>query len=138
MNTQTNDKYFILTFSQVKALINELGRDETETFINDINDQPEFMENLGVIDSVSELLSLYQSGCAACAHASVYYHQAQQCMLNCSDNVEAQLECEEMPIEWNPGEESFAQFCSKCCVMAVESYIRQFDEVIEVLHQTDY
>ncbi|ADX87833.1 hypothetical protein 2003DhaA_0090 [Vibrio phage ICP1] len=138
MNTQDNAKYFPLTFSQVKALINTLGRDETETFINDINDQPEFMENLGVVDSVGELINLYESGCASNAHASVYYHQAQQCMIECSDSIEGQLECEEMPIEWNPSDESFAQFCSKCCVMAVESYIRQFEEVIEVLQQTDY
>ena len=138
MNTQTNAKYFTLTFSQVKALINELGRDSVETFVNDINDQPEFMENLGVIDSVGELVSLCEQGCASNAHKSVYYYDAQQCMLKCSDSVEAQLECEELPIEWNPSDETFAQFCSKCCVMAVESYIRQFDEVIEVLQTTDF
>ena len=96
------------------------------------------MENLGVIDSVGELVSLYQSGCAANAHKSVYYYDAQQCMIECSDSIEGQLECEEMPIEWNPSEETFSQFCSKCCVIAVESYIRQFEEVIEVLAETDY
>ena len=137
-NTQTNAKYFTLTFSQVKTLINEIGRNSVETFVNDINDQPEFMEKLGVIDSVGELVSLYESGCASNAHASVYYHQAQQCMVECSDSVEAQLECEELPIEWNPSDETFAQFCSKCCVIAVESYIRQFEEVIEVLLTTDF
>ena len=131
-------KYFQLTFTQAKTLIEELGRDTVETFINDINDQPEFMENLGVIDSVYELVSLYESGCAACAHKSVYYYDALQCMINCSDSIEVQLECEEMPIEWNPANETFSQFCSKCCVLAVESYIRQFEEVIEVLQKTDY
>lgn len=131
-------KYFQLTFTQAKALIEELGRDTVETFINDINDQPEFMENLGVIDSVSELVALYESGCAACAHKSVYYHAAQQCMIECSDSVESQLECEELPITWNPSEDTFAQFCSTCCVIAVEGYIRQFEEVIEVLQTTDY
>lgn len=131
-------KYFTLTFTQAKTLINELGRDTVETFANDINNQPEFMENLGVIDSVSELVSLYESGCAANAHKSVYYHDAQQCMIKCSDSIEAQLECEELPITWNPTEDTFTQFCSNCCVLAVESYIRQFEEVIEVLQTTDY
>ena len=131
-------KYFNLTFKQTKTLINALGRDSVETFINDINDQPAFMENLGVIDSVGELVSLYENGCAANAHRSVYYHDAKQCMIECSDSVEGQLECEELPMEWNPSEESFSQFCSKCCVIAVESYIRQFEEVIEVLQECDY
>lgn len=123
-------KYFTLTFTQAKTLIEDLGRDTVETFINDINDQPEFMENLGVIDSVGELVALYESGCAANAHKSVYYHDAQQCMIECSDSIESQLECEDFTIKWNPAEETFSQFCSKCCVIAVESYIRQFEEVI--------
>lgn len=131
-------KYFTLTFTQAKTIIATLGRDTIETFINDINDQPEFMKDLGVIDSVGELLSLYESGCAANAHKSVYYYAAQQCMIECSDSIEVQLECEELPIEWDPSEEPFSQFCSKCCVIAVESYIRQFEDVIEVLTETGY
>jgi len=131
-------KYFTLTYSQVKTLINTLDRDTVETFINDINDQPEFMENLGVIDSVSELIALYESGCGSNAHKACFYYDAKQCMIECSDSVEAQLECEELPIEWKPEEETFAQFCSKCCQIAVESYVRQFEEIIEVLQTTDY
>lgn len=132
-------KYFTLTYSQVKTLIKTLDRDTVETFSNDINNQPEFMENLGVIASVSELVALYESGCAANAHKSVhYYYDAQQCMIQCSDSVEAQLECEELPITWKPEDETFSQFCSKCCVIAVESYIQQFSEIIEVLAETDY
>ncbi|AGH31924.1 hypothetical protein VPIG_00066 [Vibrio phage PWH3a-P1] len=131
-------KYFTLTFSQTKTLIEALGRDTVETFINDINDQPEFMENLGVIDSVSELVSLFECGTAANAHKSCFYYDAQQCMIACSDSVEAQLECEELPITWNPSEDTFAQFCSTCCQIAVESYVRQFEDVIEVLATTNY
>lgn len=127
-----------LTFSQTKKVILELGRDALETFINDLNNQPEFMQELGEFDNVGNMLSLYQSGCAANAHAAVFYHNAQQCMFKCSDSVEGQLEEGYDEITFNPSEESFAQFCSKCCVLAVESYLYHFSDLLEVLETTEY
>lgn len=131
-------KTFTLTFTQTKTLIENLGRDTVETFINDINDQPEFLKNMGKIDSVSELLAIYQGGCASGAYMpAVTYWSALECMKECSDSVEAQIEHME-EVTWKVSEETFAGFCTKLCSMAVEDYVQQFSEVIEVLETTDY
>lgn len=138
MNNSTSVNTLELTFSQAKAVITALGRDVLETFISDLNNQPEFMQELGEFDDVASMISLYQSGCAANAHRSVFYFEAQQCMIKCSDSIEDQLEGSEIVITFNPSEESFSQFCSKCCVEAVTSYLYHFEEVLEVLETTNY
>ena len=75
-----------LTFTQCKQLVaNDVVLSD---FVEAINDQPEFMQfdQMGV-DSVSELQSLIQSGCAANAHGSVFYHNAAECMARHGDDV---------------------------------------------------
>ena len=122
-----------LTFTQAKIVINSLGRDVLETFVADLNNQPEFMHTLGLCDDLGDMLSLYEVGCASNAHKAVYYYEAQQCMIKDSDSIEAQLEAMDYTITFTPSEESFSQFCSNCCVLAVESYIAQFGEILEAL-----
>ncbi|AHK11328.1 hypothetical protein S14_219 [Shewanella sp. phage 1/4] len=130
---------FNLTFSQTKTIINDLGRSDLESFLEAMNDQPEFLKFMGEIDSVSELISIYEGGCASGAYMpAVTYYTANQCMASdASGSVEEEIEHYE-EITFNPSEESFSQFASKLCAMAVESFVQKHAEVIEVLTTTNY
>jgi hypothetical protein len=130
---------FELTYTQAKNIIESLGRCELENFLDSMNDQPEFLQFMGVIDSVGELLSIYEGGCASGAYMpAVTYHTANQCMASdASGSVEEEIEHYE-EITFNPATESFSQFASKLCAMAVESYVSKFSDVIEVLTNGDY
>jgi len=130
-------KTFNLTFSQAKAIIDQLGRDELETFSEAMNDQPEFLQEMGEIDSVNELVSLYESGASCNAHWSVFYAQALECMSKYSESVESELEHLE-PIPYDLENDTFSQFCSNLCAMAVENFVHKQSEFIEVLKNTDY
>lgn len=134
----TSNKTFTLTFSQAKAVLNDLGRDTLETFVGDINNQPEFLQFMGEIDSVPELIAIYQGGCNSGAYMpATTYHVAKECMLNCSESLEGQIEYLGEFI-WNIKDDTFETFCSQVCVSAVESYVGHFEEVIEVLETTEY
>lgn len=131
---------FNLTFSQAKAIINDLGRSDLESFLEAMNDQPEFLQFMGEIDTVSELIAIYEGGCASGAYMpAVTYYTANQCMASdAATSVEEELSsyCEE--IIFNPSTESFSQFASKLCEMAVNSFVQNQANVIEVLLETDY
>lgn len=132
------DKFFTLTYSQVKELLEVLDRDAVKNFINEINDQPEFLQFMGEIDSVSELIAIYQGGCAsgACMPA-VTYATALECMFKHYDSVESQIGYMG-EITFNITEKTFSSFCVNLCSMAVEDYVQQFAEIIEVLENTSY
>ena len=131
-------KTFKLTTSQCKAVMKATSREELNNFVESMSDQPSFMLHLGKIEDVAELISLWENGCAATAHKSVYYYEAQQCMLKESDSIELQLEELAHNITWNVAEETFSTFCSQCCVLAVEGFVSAHSEIIEVLASTDY
>jgi hypothetical protein len=130
---------FDLTFSQAKAITNDLGRSDLENFLESMNDQPEFLKFMGEITDVSELIAIYEGGCASGAYMpAVTYYTANQCMASdASGSVEEEIEHYE-EITFNPATESFSQFASKLCAMAVESFVQKHAEVIEVLQNTDY
>ena len=130
---------FNLTFSQAKAIINDLGRSDLESFLEAMNDQPEFLQFMGEIDDVSELIAIYEGGCSSGAYMpAVTYYTASQCMASdASGSVEEELE-DYGGITFNPAEESFSQFASKLCAMAVEIFVQNQSNVIEVLQGTDY
>lgn len=135
MNTE---KTFTLTYSQCKAVIENLGRDELETFISDINNQPKFLKFMGEIEDVAELIAISEGGCASGAYMpAVTYATALECMFYHSESVEGQIEYME-ELTFNIGSETFSGFCVNLCAMAVESYVHNFDEVIDVLKETDY
>lgn len=130
---------FELTYTQAKNIIESLGRDGLESFLESINDQPAFLKFMGEIDSVGELLSIYEGGCASGAYIpAVTYYTANQCMANAATSVEDELSELDYEITFNPSEDSFSQFASKLCAMAVESYVSKFSDVIEVLTNGDY
>lgn len=132
-------KTFELTYTQAKSIIKYLGRDELETFVENMNDQPEFLQFMGEIDSVYELVSIYEGGCASGAYMpAVTYYTANQCMASdAASSVEDEIS-EYDEITFKPNEDSFSQFASKLCAMAVESYVHKFSNVIEVLQNGDY
>lgn len=126
-------KTFNLTYSQAKTLINDLGRDTVETFVNDLDDQPKFLEYMGEIEDVAELISIYGGGCASGAYMpAVTYYKAKQCLFEHEESLLAQIEHFET-IEWNLEQETLGGIAAKICSMAVEDYVQQFSEVIEVL-----
>lgn len=131
---------FELTYTQAKSIIESLGRCELESFLESMNDQPAFLQYMGEIDSVSELVSIHEGGCASGAYMpAVTYYTANQCMASdAATSVEDELSELDYEITFNPSEDSFSQFASKLCAMAVESYVSKFSDVIEVLMNGDY
>lgn len=121
-----------LTFTQCKQII-ENGVDLRE-FVERVNDQPEFMSdtnfNMG-IDSIGELQSIIQCGCASNAHASVYYYDANKCMSEHGDEV---LEYIENSIgELLPPKEgsSWSQLASDYLSAAVELWCGSFADDLD-------
>lgn len=131
---------FELTYTQAKKIIESLGRCELESFLESMNDQPEFLKFMGEIESVGGLVSIYECGCASGAYMpAVTYYTANQCMASdAATSVEDELSGLDHEITFNPSEDSFSQFASKLCVMAVESYVSKFSDIIEVLMKGNY
>lgn len=131
---------FELTYTQAKNIIESLGRCDLENFLESMNDQPEFLKFMGEIASVGELVSINEGGCASGAYMpAVTYYTANQCMAsNAALSVEDELLGLDYEITFNPSEDSFSQFASKLCAMAVESYVSKFSDIIEVLMKGDY
>lgn len=75
-----------LTFTQCKQLIdNDIDLRE---FVESIENQPEWIKEAGVIDSISELQSIQQGGCASGAYMpAVTYHTAGQIMEKYGDDI---------------------------------------------------
>jgi len=80
-----------LTFTQCKQI--NVNTDLRE-FVEAINDQPDFMSGEMGIDSISELQSIIQCGCASNAHRSVYFYDAAKTMAEYGDSVLEYLENE--------------------------------------------
>ena len=125
---------FKLTYTQAKNLINELGRNEVEVFLDEITSQPLFLEHLGCITNVDELMSLCFYGCVDNAHSATYHSIAIECMTLQSRSIEVQLVNSGTLLMWDVSKESFGAFCAKCCSTAVDEYVSQFIDVCEVLY----
>lgn len=133
-----NSSTFELTFTQSKMIINSLGRDQLENFLESINDQPEFLKFMGEISDVAELIAIYEGGCASGAYMpAVTYYTAKKCLFECEGTLADQLDGYGA-IEWDHENEELGGFAVKICSIAVENYVSQFSDLIEVLQQTDY
>lgn len=115
-----------LTFTQCKQLVDN-GVDLRE-FVGQVNDQPEFMsDNTGMgIDSISELQSIIQSGCASNAHRAVYYHEASQCMGEHGDDVLEYIEGVIGELPAIPLGSSWSHITSIYLVTAIELWCSNF------------
>jgi hypothetical protein len=124
-----------LTYSQAKAILEaEL---DLRSFITEMNNQPKFLQYMGEITDVSELVAIYEGGCQSGAYMpAVEYDTAKQCMNECSDSVE--VFTGELEIEFNILKHSWDERAITLCSAAVESYVNQFSTTIEVLMTTDY
>lgn len=121
---------FELTFTQCKQII-ENGADLRE-FLEQVNDQPPFLEFMGAIDSISEIQAILQGGCASGAYMpAVTYSTSLECMAQCSDSVEKQLAEMDLEFSFNPANDSFSGFCVDLCSAAVEAWCYQFADILD-------
>ena len=125
MTTSTTNS-IQLTFTQCKQ-IKENGFDLNDA-VEQLNAIPEWCH----LDSISEIQSIIQCGCASNAHISCFYHDAKVIFTDNTDEIEKVLEeqfCE--PVKWDIENESFDQFVSKLLQTAVESVAYGFNEMLE-------
>lgn len=123
-----------LTFSQCKAIVNA-GLDLRES-VESLNDQPEFMldDRFGMgIDSVEELSSIIQCGCASNAHRSVFYHDAGKCMSEHGDDVLKYLENSYGEIPAPREGSSWNSLASDYLSTAIESWCHLQAEIIDAI-----
>jgi len=120
-----------LTFTQCKQIINN-GYTLSEV-VEKLNDQPEFMsDNTGMqIDSISELQSIIQCGCASNAHSSVFYYEAAQCMAKHGDDVLVYIKNHYGELPSIPEQTGWNQIASFYLVIAIESWCYQFNDILE-------
>ena len=115
-----------LTFTQLKQ-IKSNGVDIRDA-VEDLNNIPEW----ACLDSICEIQSIIQCGCASNAHISCFYADATRIFTeNSSDieNVLSEYVCE--PLEWNIHDETFDQFVSRCLQIAVESVAQNFSDMLD-------
>lgn len=117
-----------LTFTQCKQIINN-GHDIRD-FVESINDQPEWMVGGMGIASICELQAILQSGCAANAHRSVYYYDAQKVMAGYGDEVLDYIENQlgDLP---NVTGQGWSQMASTYLSCAVELWCSQFADTLD-------
>lgn len=115
-----------LTFSQLKQ-IKENGFDIRDA-VEDLNNIPEWAS----LDSISEIQSIIQCGCASNAHISCFYADAKRIFMENSSNIEDVLsEHVYEPLQWDIESETFDQFISKILQIAVESIAQNFSDMLD-------
>lgn len=119
-----------LTFAQCKQIVENSGIDGLRVFVESVNDQPEWMAGVMGIDSICELLAILQGGCAANAHQSVFYYDANLVMSIHGDNVLEYIENHlgELP---NVTGQSWSQMACTYLSCAVELWCSQFSDILD-------
>lgn len=131
-------KTFNLTFSQTKYLLENMDRYDVADFISKVNDQPDFIESMGVIEDVAELIAIYEGGCASGAYMpAVTYFTAKKTFIEYEDKLCDYVDGYGLSLDLDKGD-CFSNFCAKVCSAAVESWVSSFSDVIELFKQTDY
>ena len=124
-----------LTYTQCKTLLNN-GFDLRD-IVEEWNNQPDFLEVMGVIESVEELASIIEGGCESGAYMpAVTYDTALECMTKHYDSIEEQISLtqgDEAKFTFNPASDSFAGFCVQLCSFAVESWAQSYSELVGCL-----
>lgn len=124
-----NTHGFTLTFTQCKQLADN-GVDLRD-FIEELNNQPAFLDFMGNIESISQIQAILQGGCESGAYMpAVTYHKAQQCMGECGDDVLDYLESRGYDIP-TPEGLSWSGYCSVLCSMAVEAWCQHFSDNLD-------
>lgn len=121
-----------LTFTQCKQIIQNHDRDTLEQFIDDVNNQPEFISSMQPIDSVCDLQAILQGGCASGAYMpAVSYYTASKCMGEHGDDVLDYIEesLGELP-EPEKGT-SWSGLAVHYLSCAVELWVSQFSDVLD-------
>ena len=126
-------KHFDLTFSQCKAIANA-GMDLRQA-VERLNDQPEWLTEMGAIDSAYELAAIIQGGCASGAYMSaVTYYTANKIMAEYGDDVLEYLDNEggfELSIDVI--KESWSGLAVKLLSIAVECWCYNLSDISEIL-----
>lgn len=77
-----------LTYTQCKAVINEYGRTSLEEWLEVINNQPEWLLQLGKIECPYTICDVAAYGCSGGAYMpAVTYHEALECMNKYDDDM---------------------------------------------------
>lgn len=130
----TNSNVITLTFSQCKAIVNA-GLDLLES-VESLHSQPDFMtdDRFGMgVDSIEDLASIIQCGCASNAHRSVYHHDAGKCMAEYGDDVLEYLEENYGEIPAPRQGSSWNSIASDYLSTAIELWCSSQAEIIEAI-----
>lgn len=120
-----------LTFTQCKQIIENHSREDLEQFIENFNDQPDFLLSMGGVTEISEMQAILQGGCASGAFMpAVTYGTAMQVMCEHSDSVESNITCVE-ELTFKPSEDSFSHFCTELVSTAVEDWCQHFSDILD-------
>lgn len=120
-----------LTFTQCKQLI-ENGADLRD-FVDSLNNQPNYINSMGTIDSISELQAIIQAGCASGAYMpAVTYHTALEIMSKYSDDIEGEI-VDVYPdgLLFTPEIDSWSGLAVKLVSSAVEVWCYRFADVLD-------
>ena len=133
MIKSTESNMFSFSFSEVKTLI-ENGVD-VRALIERLNDQPDFIKHMGVIDSLDEIFSISQGGCNSGAYMpATTYHTALDCMTEHGDEVADIISEHCVGVSpFDLEEETFAGYCSRLCCTAVELWVSSVYSDLECL-----
>ena len=121
-----------LTFSQCKTIV-ENGQD-LRSSVDQLNDQPDWLLEMGGITSIYELKSIIECGCASGAFMpAVTYYTANKIMSQYGDDILEFLDntgsCDVIAID--PSFDSWSGIAVKFVSMAVELWCIQFDSVVD-------
>ena len=114
-----------------------MDRSDVEQFIEKVNDQPDFIESMGAVEDVAELIAIYEGGCHSGAYMpAVTYFTAKKTFIEFEGVLCDYVDGYGLALDLDKGD-CFSNFCAKVCSAAVESWVNSFSDVIELLKQTD-
>jgi hypothetical protein len=122
--------------SKVEKIMYELTAEQNDLvdeFIISLN--PEWLNNLGTIDSLEELQAISQGGCASGAYMpAVTYHIAREAVFNDDSISEYAIDfLEEIGSTEslaNHAKEGISAYCVYLCSVAVESWVNSVEQEV--------
>ena len=127
-----------LTFTQCKKLIS--AGFELSELLYRLNDQPDWLVFMSRIDSIEEIASILEGGCASGAYMpAVTYHTANKCVNEHGEDMleyihnKCDLKLKDLVTD---KVETFNDLNTTICSMCVENWCYSFSSVIEILKDT--
>ena len=121
-----------LSYTQCKEFVKQNGRNELESFLDSVNDQPEWLVFMGEIDSIYEIKSINQGGCASGAYMpAVTYYKALETMGNYGDSVLDYIEIQLGELPQPKKGESWSGLAVFYCSCAVELWCGHFYDTLD-------